>query len=63
VNGENYTMRSFIICTPCLMLQGEQIMRREIGGTCRPNRRHKHVKMWSGNLGENTSADGTIILK
>jgi hypothetical protein len=35
VSGENYVMRSLMICTPHTILCGDKIKKNEMGGTCR----------------------------
>ena len=34
MNGEDYIMRSLMICTPHPMLNGDQIEKIEMGGVC-----------------------------
>ena len=66
-NGENYIMRSLVICTPCV---GGKIKKNEMGGACDAywGRVEVCTGFWWGNLRErdhwgDPDVDGRIILR
>jgi hypothetical protein len=38
VNGENFIMRSLMVCTPIHYCEGDKIEKNEMGGACRAYR-------------------------